>query len=414
MDLSMAYLYGDGFLIELMMWQDVLRKNWWWHVDGHSYGWGVTVGLATQLVQVIRACSVQRCVSIFWSIMAAVHTRAIHDEVDTIYCSKHVAWDGGASLPWWGAACGDCDKVVDDHGLRWFSDVWHTDGAYALVWIAWWQMVYRDKILSRTTMTSSGGGCKDLRSGSLSPYERWARSSCEMRSETTKRQVYTMLGDLRVWSHELGGLTLNSSEGNMLNESAWALGMGRLGDTTRHPPAYIGGVFVETRHHHSANMSLIRGVLRCVDEPTWRAKLGWKTRAGKSSEKLRRETRAGNSCRKLGWGRLGRTRAKSFKRNLGEVVGQKTRVRSFGWAKWGRRATRVKSFGWAGWGHWATLVKSVESWKCHSFPLHFHYHVHYITSISPPFHYYVTTFIPLSLSLSHICVFPNFINSQPF
>ena len=56
----------------------------------------------------------------------------------------------------------------------------------------------------------------------------------------------------------------------------------------------------------------------------------------------------------------------------------------------------------------------VDSWKCHSFPLHFHYYVHYITSIAPPFHYYVTTFIPLSLSLGHIYVFPIFINSKSF
>jgi len=76
-----------------------------------------------------------------------------------------------------------------------------------------------------------------------------------------------MLGELREPSHELGGRTLHSGEGNMLNESAWALGVGQPGDTTRHPPVYIGGSFVETSHHHSANTSSIRGVLRCVDEP---------------------------------------------------------------------------------------------------------------------------------------------------
>ena len=41
--------------------------------------------------------------------------------------------------------------------------------------------------------------------------------------------------------------------------------------------------------------------------------------------------------------------------------------------------------------------------------IHFHYTFTIISIISPPFHYYVTTFIPLPLSLDHIYVFPNFI-----
>ena len=58
------------------------------------------------------------------------------------------------------------------------------------------------------------------------------------------------------------------------------------------------------------------------------------------------------------------------------------------------------------WGHAIVLVGGyVKPWKWHSFPLHFHYYVHYMTSISPPFHYYAITFIPLSLSLGHIYVF---------
>ena len=59
-----------------------------------------------------------------------------------------------------------------------------------------------------------------------------------------------MLGELRGWSHELGELTLHSGERNMLNELAWALGVGRPGDTTRHPPVYIGGR-LEANDHHS-------------------------------------------------------------------------------------------------------------------------------------------------------------------
>ena len=34
--------------------------------------------------------------------MAVAHMMTIHDEVDTICCSEHVAWVGGTSLPWWG------------------------------------------------------------------------------------------------------------------------------------------------------------------------------------------------------------------------------------------------------------------------------------------------------------------------
>jgi len=83
-----------------------------------------------------------------------------------------------------------------------------------------------------------------------------------------------MLGELRGRSHKLGEPTLHSGIGNMLNESAWALAMGRLGDTTHHLSIYIGGVFVEMNHHHSANASSIRGVLQCMDEPARQVELG--------------------------------------------------------------------------------------------------------------------------------------------
>lgn len=81
------------------------------------------------------------------------------------------------------------------------------------------------------------------------------------------------------------------------------------------------------------------------------------------------------------------------------------------------QSSRIKRVNviYVAWGHAIASVGGyVESWKCHSFPLHFHYYVHYITSISPPFHYYVTTFIPLSLSLGYLYVFPIFIISKPF
>ena len=54
---------------------------------------------------------------------------------------------------------------------------------------------------------------------------------------------------------------------------------------------------------------------------------------------------------------------------------------------------------------WTTNVRrksvtTVESWKCHSFPLHFHYYVHYITSISLLCHHIHPTFIIIE---PHLC-----------
>ena len=52
------------------------------------------------------------------------------------------------------------------------------------------------------------------------------------------------------------------------------------------------------------------------------------------------------------------------------------------------------------WGHAIASVGGyVESWKCHSFPLHFHYYVHYITSISLLCHHILPTFIIIGLPL---------------
>jgi len=53
------------------------------------------------------------------------------------------------------------------------------------------------------------------------------------------------------------------------------------------------------------------------------------------------------------------------------------------------------------WGYAiASVGRYVESWKCHSFPLHFHYYVHYITSISLLCHHIHPTFIIIG---PHLC-----------
>lgn len=58
----------------------------------HSHGLSVTVGLATQLVRVMRGSSVQRdMLALCWSIMEEIHMRTTHDEVDTRCCSGHEA-----------------------------------------------------------------------------------------------------------------------------------------------------------------------------------------------------------------------------------------------------------------------------------------------------------------------------------
>ena len=122
-----------------------------------------------------------------------------------------------------------------------------------------------------------------------------------------------MLGMLNGRSHELGGPTLHSGEGNMLNESTWALGMGRPGDITCHPPVYIGGAFEEMCHHYSANTSSNKEFCGAWMSPH---------NERKSGEKLVQESRVKNSGEKLGR----KTRAE----NSGKVVGLKTRARSSG------------------------------------------------------------------------------------
>ena len=111
-----------------------------------------------------------------------------------------------------------------------------------------------------------------------------------------------MFGKLRGQSHELGGLSLHSSEGNMLNELAWALGVGRPGDITCHPPIYISGWFVE-ENHHSINRSSnkeFRGMwMSPHNGQNLVGKLIQKSQVKNSGEKVVQKTQVKNSCRKL-------------------------------------------------------------------------------------------------------------------
>ena len=91
------HLYGDGFSIELRMWQDVLRNNWWWHEDVHSHGLSVTVGLITWLIQTWGREVYKDVLALCWSIMAAVHMMT-HDEVNMGCCSGHVDWMEGPTF----------------------------------------------------------------------------------------------------------------------------------------------------------------------------------------------------------------------------------------------------------------------------------------------------------------------------
>ena len=65
----------------------------------HYHGLGVTVGLATQLVQTWGREVCKDVLAFCWRIMTEVHM-GTHDEVDTRCCS------------------GDCGRGVDDHGSR--------------------------------------------------------------------------------------------------------------------------------------------------------------------------------------------------------------------------------------------------------------------------------------------------------
>ena len=65
----------------------------------NSHGLGMTVGLATQLVQTWGLTVYRDVLALCWSIMAAVHMRTTHDEVNTKCCSGHVAWMEGPAFP---------------------------------------------------------------------------------------------------------------------------------------------------------------------------------------------------------------------------------------------------------------------------------------------------------------------------
>lgn len=90
MDLGMVHLYGDGFLIKVMLWEEPRRKNWWQNEDVHSYGLSMTIGLITLLVQIMVVDNLQRFVSIVFE----YHGRSSHDEMTHHgnYCIIYVAW----------------------------------------------------------------------------------------------------------------------------------------------------------------------------------------------------------------------------------------------------------------------------------------------------------------------------------
>jgi len=130
---------------------------------------------------------------------------------------------------------------------------------------------------------------------------------------------------------------------HIVNELAWALGMGRLGDITHHLPVYIGGC-LEANDHHSNNTcskkEFCSGWMSLHDGWNSGVKLVQKSRVRNSGEKLRQKTCAENS----GEDELERGHfwAKSFRPNSGEVVGRKLRrghrVENLGEVIWANRA----------------------------------------------------------------------------
>ena len=136
-----------GLLMRMDSWsspgcdRDVLRNDWWWHEDVHSHDLSVMVGLITRLFQTWGHAVSRDVSALCWSIMAAVHMRTTHDEVDTICCSGHVAWDGGTSLPRWS----NMWRLWQGGWWSWIemtSDCWdemlaHGWGVLTLVDISW-------------------------------------------------------------------------------------------------------------------------------------------------------------------------------------------------------------------------------------------------------------------------------------
>jgi len=55
MDLSMDYTYMEMDSWSSWCYDESLKNDWWWHEDVHSHGLSLTVGLATQLDQVMGA-----------------------------------------------------------------------------------------------------------------------------------------------------------------------------------------------------------------------------------------------------------------------------------------------------------------------------------------------------------------------
>lgn len=164
-----------------------------------------------------------------------------------------VRWRGPPSMV--GAVCGDWDRVVDNHGLGWFLMYDILMGC-----ISWYGYLGDRRLLGWDIVEDDN----DFKWGKMYESAIQVTFTVRMTGEELMRnvnwisqgRVYMMLGKFRGWSHELGGSTLHSGEGNMLNKSVWALGAGRPGDITRHLPVYISGWFVEENHHSIITSSI--------------------------------------------------------------------------------------------------------------------------------------------------------------
>lgn len=77
------------------------RYNWRWHEEGHSHGLNAMVGMITQLVQVMRACSSPRYVGVELEYHSSISHGNDTRQIGMIYvaeipCSRA----GGSNLPW--------------------------------------------------------------------------------------------------------------------------------------------------------------------------------------------------------------------------------------------------------------------------------------------------------------------------
>lgn len=116
-----------------------------------------------------------------------------------------------------------------------------------------------------------------------------------------------------------------------------------MGDITRHPPIYIGGVFEEISHHHLANTNSKKEICSAWMSPHngWNSneKIVQKSRVRNSDKTLVQETHAENLGEgKLEQGRSGSTQVISSGRKLGRGH----RTKKLGEVVW---ANQVRSSG---------------------------------------------------------------------